>query len=68
MKCDLCNRPAVTFVRYNGTHLCGDHLMRYVEKRVKCEIRKQADLLRGGTIAVARTVWSRSTSSRRPSV
>ena len=53
MKCDLCNRPAVTFVRYNGSHLCGDHLMRYVEKRVKCEIRKQADLLRGGTIAVA---------------
>ena len=53
MKCDLCNRSAVTFVRYNGSHLCGEHLMRYVEKRVKCEIRKQADLLRGGTIAVA---------------
>ena len=53
MKCDLCNRPAVTFIRYNGNHLCAGHLMRYVEKRVKCEIKKQTDLSKGGTIGVA---------------
>lgn len=53
MRCDLCQRDAVTFVRYNGSHLCGAHFSRYVEKRVKREMRKQVDLSRGGTVAVA---------------
>lgn len=51
--CDLCNRDAVTFVRYNGTHLCAEHFMRYVDRRVKREIRKQIDVERGDRIAVA---------------
>lgn len=51
--CDLCNRDAVTFVRYNGTHLCAEHFMRYVDRRVKREIRKQIDVERGDKIAVA---------------
>lgn len=51
--CDLCNRDAVTFVRYNGTHLCTEHFMRYVDRRVKREIRKQIDVERGDRIAVA---------------
>ena len=41
MKCDQCNKEAVTFIRYNGMHLCGDDFSRFVEKRVKREIRKQ---------------------------
>ncbi len=53
MKCDLCNRDAVTFVRYNGSHLCADHFMRYVEKRVRKEIRKQIHAVKGDKIAVA---------------
>lgn len=53
MKCDLCPHDAVTFVRYNGAHLCGMHFMKYVEKRVKREIRKQIDLQPGDKIAVA---------------
>ena len=51
--CDLCNHDAVTFVRYNGTHLCAEHFMRYVDRRVKREIRKQIDVERGDKIAVA---------------
>lgn len=51
--CDICGRDAVTYIRYNGTHLCAEHFMSYVEKRVKREIRKQIDVSRGDRIAVA---------------
>lgn len=51
--CDVCGREAVTLVRYNGTHLCAEHFMRYVDRRVKREIRKQIDVSRGDRIAVA---------------
>ncbi len=53
MKCDLCGSEAMTFVRYNGTHLCSYHFMRYVDKRVKKEIRKQIRAYPGDRIAVA---------------
>ncbi len=53
MRCDLCNHDAVTFIRYNGTHLCADHFMRYVDRRVKKEIRKQIHVYPGDRIAVA---------------
>ncbi len=53
MKCDLCNKNAVTLIKYNGSHLCADHLIKYVDKRVKREIRKQADLYAGGVVGVA---------------
>lgn len=53
MRCDLCGAPAVTFVRYNGTHLCADHFADYVERRVKREIRKEVSLHRGDTIGAA---------------
>ncbi len=53
MKCDSCGRDAVTFIRYNGSHLCGEHFARFVEKRVKREIRKQIDVHPGDDIAVA---------------
>ena len=51
--CDLCRRDAVTFVRYNGTHLCADHFLTYVDRRVKREVRKQIDVHKGDRIAVA---------------
>ncbi len=51
--CDQCGRDAVTFIRYNGAHLCAEHFMKYVEKRVKKEIRLQADLRGGGVVGVA---------------
>ncbi len=53
MKCDQCNKEAVTFIRYNGMHLCGDDFSRFVEKRVKREIRKQIKVYPGDQIAVA---------------
>ena len=53
MKCDSCQKDAVTFIRYNGSHLCADHFMKYVEKKVKREIRKQIDVKSGDKIAVA---------------
>ncbi len=53
MRCDLCSGEAVTFVRYNGTHLCAEHFADYVERRVKKEVRKEVSLFRGDTVGVA---------------
>lgn len=53
MKCDMCGHDAVTFIRYNGSHLCSEHFQKYVEKRIKKEIRKQINVYPGDTIAVA---------------
>jgi uncharacterized protein (TIGR00269 family) len=39
--CSKCSKSAVTFIRYNGTHLCRDHFIQYFEKRVKKDIKKQ---------------------------
>jgi len=39
--CSKCKKPAVTYIRYNGTHLCHDHFIEYFEKRVKKDIKKQ---------------------------
>jgi len=41
VRCSKCGQEAVTFIRYNGTHLCRDHLIEYVRKRVKKEVRSQ---------------------------
>lgn len=53
MKCDLCLSEAVTFIDYNGSHLCTKHFIKYVDKRVRKEIRKQIEVHSGDTIAVA---------------
>ena len=39
--CSKCRKPAITFIRYNGTHLCKDHFIQYFERRVKKDIKKQ---------------------------
>jgi uncharacterized protein (TIGR00269 family) len=39
--CSKCKKPATTFIRYNGTHLCKDHFIDYFERRVKKDIKKQ---------------------------
>jgi uncharacterized protein (TIGR00269 family) len=39
--CSKCKKPAITFIRYNGTHLCKDHFIDYFERRVKKDIKKQ---------------------------
>ncbi|MBQ7620892.1 MAG: TIGR00269 family protein [Candidatus Methanomethylophilaceae archaeon] len=53
MKCDHCGAEAVTFIRYNGMHLCAEDFSRFVEKRVEREIRKQIKVYPGEQIAVA---------------
>jgi len=51
--CSNCNKPAVTFIRYNGTHLCKEHFIQYFEKRVKKDIKKQGKTNNNGKIGVA---------------
>ena len=51
--CSKCKKPAVTYIRYNGTHLCKDHFIHYFEKRVKKDIRKQVRMESGTKIGVA---------------
>ncbi len=53
LSCDHCDKEAVTYVRYNGSHLCEGHFLSYVERRVKKELRRQVDLSRGARIGVA---------------
>jgi len=50
--CSKCPQPAVTFIRYNGTHLCHHHFVEYLEKRVKREVRKQLTIDSPTVVAV----------------
>jgi uncharacterized protein (TIGR00269 family) len=60
--CSKCRAPAVTFIRYNGTHLCADHFLEYVERRVKKDVKKQWKAMGDETIAVALSGGKDSTS------
>jgi uncharacterized protein (TIGR00269 family) len=51
--CSKCKKPAVTFIRYNGSHLCKGHFIEYFEKRVKKDIKKQGKTPDDTKIAVA---------------
>ncbi len=53
IRCDRCKKRSVVFVRYSGAHLCEEHFSGFVEKRVKQEFRRQADLRGRKRIAVA---------------
>lgn len=52
VRCDKCEAPPVTWIRYSGAHLCRDHFLAFVEKRVKEEMRRQVRLEPGTRIAV----------------
>jgi len=39
--CSKCKKPAITFIRYSGAHLCTQHFIDYVERRVKKDLKKQ---------------------------
>ena len=51
--CSKCKKPAITFIRYNGTHLCKDHFIDYFERRVKKDIKKQGKTEDKSKIGVA---------------
>ena len=52
VRCAKCESPAVAWTRYSGAHLCRDHFVAFVEKRVKEELRREVDLRPGTRIAV----------------
>jgi uncharacterized protein (TIGR00269 family) len=52
MLCSRCRNEAVTLIRYNGQHLCKEHFIAFLEKRVKAEISSQVKLRGGSKIAV----------------
>jgi len=53
VRCTKCSNEAVEYVRYNGSHLCHEHFLEYVERRVKKELRRQVDLDGKRKVAVA---------------
>ncbi len=52
MPCDRCGAPAVEWLRYSGEHLCREHFLEFVERRVKRELRSQVDLRGGERVAI----------------
>jgi len=50
--CEKCGLPSVAWIAKRGAHLCRDHFLAFVEKRVKEELRRQVDLRPGLRIAV----------------
>jgi len=53
MKCDKCNREAAIFQKYSSAHLCKDHFIEDVERKIKRDIRKYRMVEKGDTIAIA---------------
>ncbi|UCH88688.1 MAG: TIGR00269 family protein [Thermoplasmata archaeon] len=51
--CSSCTKPAVTYIRYSGAHLCANHFSEFLKTRVKREMRKQGKLPPDSRLAVA---------------
>ena len=51
--CSKCSKPAVTFIRYSGNHLCEGHFLEFFDKRVKKDMRKQSVFKADTKVAVA---------------
>jgi len=49
----MCGKPAVTLVRYSGAHLCKEHFLEFVRRKVSREVRRQVKLPEKATVAVA---------------
>ena len=52
MLCSKCDSTAATLIRYSGQHLCRDHFIAFLERRVRHELRRQVDLRGGERIAI----------------
>lgn len=61
--CTKCKKPAVTYIRYNGTHLCKDHFLLYFDRRVKKDIKKQGKTVGKNKKAIALSGGKDSTVS-----
>ncbi|RLF42347.1 MAG: TIGR00269 family protein [Thermoplasmata archaeon] len=53
INCSKCRKPAITYIRYNGMHLCREHFIEYVKRRVKKDVKKQIEIPNDATIGVA---------------
>ena len=53
MRCSSCGRDAVIYIAYSGRYLCEKHFMEFLERRVRQEFKREADIPRGSKIAVA---------------
>jgi uncharacterized protein (TIGR00269 family) len=53
IRCSKCTKPAVAFIRYSGAHLCKNHFIEFVERRVKKDLKKQGRTDKNTTIGVA---------------
>ena len=53
IQCLKCKKPAITFIRYSGAHLCKKHFIEFVERRVKKDIKKQGKTTDDATIGIA---------------
>lgn len=51
--CLKCKKPAITFIRYSGAHLCKTHFVEFVERRVKKDIKKQGKTKDDTTFGIA---------------
>lgn len=51
--CSKCKKPAITFIRYSGAHLCENHFIEYVERRVKKDFKKQGQTNDKTTFGIA---------------
>jgi len=52
-KCNKCNQKPVIFQKYSGMHLCAQHFIEDVERKIKLSIRKEMNINKNDTIAVA---------------
>ena len=53
IQCSKCKKPAIIFIRYSGAHLCKNHFIEFVERRVKRDLKKQGRTEKDSTIGIA---------------
>lgn len=53
IKCTKCNKAAIIFQKYSGMHLCKNHFIADVERKIKLTIRKDFKVHKNETIAIA---------------
>jgi len=53
IQCMKCKKPAITYIRYSGAHLCKNHFIEFVERRVKKDMKKQGPIPDDATIGIA---------------
>lgn len=53
MKCDKCGKETVIFQKYSGMHLCAQHEIADVERKIKKRMRQERTVVPGDHVAVA---------------